>query len=103
MKINSDDFPEIDFKHIIYVFNFQLHEKVDSSVWRSSHLGTFNSKLKQIGISHPSAGGFHAKVLDQAADKAWHISRKDDYADSLSNPRQSKCMESILKVSKHLP
>lgn len=93
---------QIRKKYIINAFDFQLHEKADSSIWRSSHLGTFNSKLKQIGISHPSAGGFHAKVLDQAADKAWHIKRKDDYAEILSNPEQSKCMASVLKVSRHV-
>lgn len=79
----------------------QLHEKMESSLWRASHLGTFNSKLKQIGISHPSAGGFRAKVLDKAADKAWHIQRKDDYAEILSNPHQTNCMAPILKVRKH--
>ncbi|CAL8106586.1 unnamed protein product [Orchesella dallaii] len=76
----------------------KLHEKADSSLWRASHLGTFNSKLKQIGQSYPNSGGFHAKVLDKAADKAWRIERKDEYGEILAKPLQSKCMSHILKV-----
>jgi len=60
----------------------KLHEKCDS-MWRASHLGTFNADLKGLGVVYPWAGGFIKKNLNIAADKMLMINRPDDYASLL--------------------
>jgi hypothetical protein len=78
-KTPSVDFPR--FKDLISQgpgpAGHKLHEKVGSSMWRASHLGTHNSFLKRVGILFPWAGGFRKKNLTQAGDAVWKIEREN--------------------------
>ncbi|CAG7661321.1 unnamed protein product [Allacma fusca] len=58
----------------------KLHDKVSSSTWRGTHLGTFNIYLKGVRAQRPSAGGFRPHgPLDKLGDDAAGICRDDQY------------------------
>ena len=58
---------------------YKLHEKV-GSMWRASHLGTYNVYLKGLDTQYPNSGGYHPRgPLDQLGDEVSNICRPDEY------------------------